>query len=190
MKNKNLKYNNFIKYKKHLTVCGMLVVLILVIIFIMTRSTDDEHLTEEKVQRIDITHTYYQLADGIYRIYPGDISYLKEDQGELRIEYLETQLYGGDTLMQEDARYYHEKSSSTRIIHLPLSKEFEVNIGTNVSDEKNIEDMELLRTEWSAIRAICGESPDRTSSYILSFEVSDLEIKNISIDDFDVQNQE
>lgn len=183
----NINYEKLVEYKKQITIVAVVIFFLLACILMLVGNMKETSIEELGVQRVDISHTYYQPEDGIYQIYPMDISYLRVEDAGLRIEYLETQLKNADTYMHEDNRSYSEKASVTKIILLPLSKKFQAAVDTDINGKSK--EIDSLIEEWLTIRENCFESPKLTSQYILKFEVKDLEITNMTIESFDVHKQ-
>lgn len=167
------------------TFLSTLVLLLLTKLFTLDGGESHENLVVKDIERFDITHTYKQLDDNTYKIYPAYISYLSDKDGDLYMEYLRTELKHYDQYMGYTEERYSDINSVSEILQIPYS----ANILIEINGETEDISLSTFINKWQSIRKENLDKPEDTSAYLMEFIVKDQEITKIAIRKFDWEKQ-
>lgn len=154
---------------------------------VQEESVEDTQLTENTDNhRIDITYTYKKLDDNAYKIYPAHVSHLSDKNSEFYMEYLKSELKTDGVIMVYTDQKYEESESVSEIVQIPCSKDMIIDIDGVTKDIT----FAVFINKWNEIRQLCLDNPEETSNHIINFVVENQEIKKISINSFDLTQQD
>lgn len=142
------------------------------------------------VKKQDISYTYQILESNTYKIYPGHISNMKREEGQLRIEYLKSGMKVYSEKMRSTDVMYGVNSGASGIIYFDIPKTLTVDLGTSYGEGIIIHNLEGFIVEWELIRQLCLDNEEYTDQYLIDFEVVNQTLTHIRIASFDVENQD
>lgn len=164
----------------------IIVVIIILITLILTinnlynkgsiDNTDDkEQIEENAIERVDISHTYISLDDGVYKIYLGEISHMSIDGDNLRIEYPQGTLVNADIELATIDESYSTIEKTNSVLSMIISEKKKLQIKDESSDLVEIVEY------WEKVRKESQEDVLLLDDMVLELSVKDAKVNELLI---------
>lgn len=165
---RNTKKGNTIKlYIKKYKYTILLAVALVLVLFFMIKDNEAENQSIKIYgvdQRVDISHTYKKLNEGVHKAYPGSISLMSYAQEGLRIECISGSIINVNVDLPVIDDDYEKISATSEIYLMDVSSEVEIKVdGQDVSIAK-------LISKWKEIRSETDETPSKLGKSLIQFK--------------------
>lgn len=138
-------------------------------------SSDKDKIEEKAIERVDISHTYISLDDGVYKIYLGEMSHMSIDEDNLRIEYPQGTLVNADIELEAIDESYSTIEKTTSVLSMIISEKKKLQIRDESSDLVEIVEY------WDKVRKESKEDVLLIDDMVLELSVKDAKVNELLI---------
>lgn len=156
----------------------LLAVVFIIALYLMLH---DDGLEQQKIkfygvnQRVDISHTYKTLYEGVYKAYPGDISLMAYSEEGLRIECIGGAIISASSELPIIDDEYEQINTTSEVYILDVWNEVEIKINSESVT------MAMLISRWKIIREETARTPSKLGGHLIQIKTDNEKVTAIHL---------